>query len=329
MARNVLVVGERADGHLAKASREAAGAARRLADGGSVVGFLAGHDLAGAASELARSGVDQVVLEESPELGGNGTLPLATAAAEAARALGSNVILLGGTVLGRELAGALATYFEAPAVSGVLELGAVDAGQIVVTRSVFGGRARQELSLSGPRAVIGLRPNAFPAPEPAASPAPIEPRAAPTIDAALRAGERTGFTPSAGGSGPELSSASIVVSGGRGLKAPENFRLIEELARALGGAVGASRAVTDAGWKPGSFQVGQTGKSVAPQLYVAVGISGAIQHLVGMMSSRVIVAINSDANAPIFRVADYGIVGDLFQIVPALTDEVRRARGLA
>ncbi|MGA8302646.1 MAG: electron transfer flavoprotein subunit alpha/FixB family protein, partial [Thermoplasmata archaeon] len=130
------------------------------------------------------------------------------------------------------------------------------------------------------------------------------------------------------GGGPGLTDAAIVVSGGRGVRGPENFHLVEELAAALGAAVGASRAVTDAGWRPTSLQVGQTGRAVSPQLYIAVGISGAIQHIVGMVSSRVIVAINSDASAPIFKVADYGIAGDLFQIVPALTAEVRRVRGL-
>ncbi len=329
MSRGVLAVAESVDGHLAASGREAAAAARSLSEGGTVTGLVLGTALAGPAGELSRAGVDRVLTMEAPALEGRRALPWAAGIAAAAAATSASVVVLPGTAFGRELAGAVGSLWDAPATAGVTEIVGSDAEGIEVARPAFGGRATQRLKLTGPRIVLALRANSVPPAPPAAVPAPIEPIPAPELAAGILAGEPVGFAAAASTGGPELTQAAIVVSGGRGLKAPENFALLEELARSLGAAVGASRAVTDAGWKPSSYQVGQTGKSVAPQLYVAVGISGAIQHLVGMMSSRVIVAINSDPNAPIFRVADYGIVGDLFQIVPALTAEIRRVRGLA
>jgi electron transfer flavoprotein alpha subunit len=327
MSRAVLVVVETEDSRPSRVSREAIGLGRHLAEGGTLTGLVIGIQLEHAARELAGAGVDRVITVEDPGLATFRAGTWATAVVAAAGTVSAAVVVVGGSVLGRELVGAVATSWRGCAANGVVEA-RVDGEGLEVTRPVFGGRATEVIRLPLPRAVIGIRPNSFRPSEPSGSAAPVERLPAPELPRAALAGERTGLTPIPAGAGPELSSAGIVVAGGRGLRAPENFRLIEELAQSLGAAVGASRAVTDAGWKPNSYQVGQTGKAVSPQLYIAVGISGAIQHLVGMMSSRVILAINSDANAPIFRVADYGVVGDLFQILPALTKEIRRARGL-
>jgi electron transfer flavoprotein alpha subunit len=321
----VLVVAERTASGLSGGTREAVGVARQLASPEGVVAVTVGTGSAAAAADLGRLGVARVfVAEDVPA-----ELPAAAAvgvvaAAEAARA---TEIVLAGSTWGRDLAGRIAVRWKASVATGVTQVQRDGTG-VHVRRPMFGGRATETRMLPGGRAVIALRPHAFsPAAESPGTPA-IEPLAGVTVPPGLLTPRRLAIEPAGAGAGPALGDASIVVSGGRGVRSPENFHLVEELAASLGAAVGASRAVTDAGWRPTSFQVGQTGKAVSPQLYIAVGISGAIQHLVGMVSSRVIVAINSDASAPIFKVADYGIVGDLFQIVPALTAEVRRARGV-
>ncbi len=328
MSARVLVVGEVRDSHPTGASLEAVGAALSLAGGGEgVVGFLAGSRARSAAADFGRYGVRDVVVAEGPGWDGAPAGALAAPVAQVAVEKGSDTIVLGGTTFGRDLVGRLAARWNAAAASGVTELRASD-GALTVRRPVFGGRATETRRLEGARRVVALRPHAFAAPGESG----VEPRVTPLAgegpSGPFGAAQRTAVVAVGGGTGPGLTDAAVVVSGGRGLRAPENFPLVEQLAASLGAAVGASRAVTDAGWRPTSFQVGQTGKAVSPQLYIAVGISGAIQHLVGMVSSRVIVAINSDASAPIFKVADYGIVGDLFQIVPALTAEVRRVRGM-
>jgi electron transfer flavoprotein alpha subunit len=194
---------------------------------------------------------------------------------------------------------------------------------IRVTRPVYSGKAVYSLSITGSPCVISVRPNAFPAVDRASDPK-VEELEAPSTDARCRTVQvREPETARL-----DVSEAGTIVSGGRGLKEPANFKLLEDLADAIGRcAVGASRAVVDAGWRPHADQVGQTGKTVSPQLYIAVGISGAIQHLAGMRTSKVIVAINKDRDAPIFKIADYGIVGDLFEIVPRLTQEVKTLRG--
>ncbi|MCI4327075.1 MAG: electron transfer flavoprotein subunit alpha/FixB family protein [Thermoplasmata archaeon] len=319
----VLVLLERHAGAIAAASCEAVGVARSIANGGPVVGLLVGPGGAAGATGL---GVDRVLLAESPNLDHPSGAQLAVLLAAAADAASSTTIVVPGTARGRDLVGRVAVRWNASAATNVTEVATSGSGALRVTRPVFGGRATEELELPGPRQVLALKPHAFSPPATSPAPTPVEPLALPEGLAKAPALDVRGFQPTVGGKGPELGDASIVVSGGRGVGTPEKFQVVEDLAEAFGAAVGASRAVTDAGWRPASYQVGQTGKAVSPQLYIAVGISGAIQHIVGMVSSRVIVAINSDPQAPIFRVADYGIAGDLFAIVPALTQAVRAAR---
>jgi electron transfer flavoprotein alpha subunit len=313
----------RAD-QLPGAAHEAAAVARAARGAsGKLIGVYFGTRA--AAGEFAEAGLDKVHHLDRTETKVPSNAQIAEAVAKVAREQNARLIVVNGTTRGRDLVGRIAVAFDAAAGTAVTKVEVASDDSVRISRPVFGGRATQELELLGPRAVVSLRGHAFAAGEPSASGASIEPLGLPEGSP----DKVVGFTSAGGGSGPELGEASIVVSGGRGLKSPESFRVVEELAQSLGAAVGASRAVTDAGWRPTSLQVGQTGKSVSPQLYIAVGISGAIQHLVGMMSSRVIVAINSDPQAPIFRVADYGIVGDAAKIVPALTQEIRRVRGSA
>jgi electron transfer flavoprotein alpha subunit len=326
----VLVVVERRGGTPIRSSLEAVGVGRRLAGPpgpGNVTALLLGTALDPAAAQVAERGVDKVLTITDARFDPFHAAAWSAAVAAIAQELGATTILVAGTSNGRQLVGRLAARWGAAAVSGIADLAAAEDSALTATRPVFSGRALQEVKTEMPRVVLGLRPNAFPPPVPSGPKAPVEAHPVPELGTLPALGSVGTFEAAQSGAGPDLSEATVIVSGGRGLKGPENFRLLEDLANALGGAVGASRAVTDSGWKPASFQIGQTGRTVSPQLYIAVGISGAIQHLVGMISSRTIVAINSDPNAPIFKVADYGIVGDLFQILPALTAEIRRGHG--
>ncbi len=251
-------------------------------------------------------------------------LPAVAALADQAKSGAPDLVLVGATPMGRDLGARLAArlgWAYAGDCTGV----ALEDGAVVVTRGMYADKVRAELRVALP-AVVTVRANAFPLADGAAAPDVTPVPADATADTLAFA--RFEPTASAGAKVP-LAEARVVVSGGRGLRGPENWHLVEELADSLGAALGASRAVTDAGWRPNEEQVGQTGKSVAPDLYIAVGISGAIQHLAGMTSSRTIVAINRDPDADIFKVCDYGVVADALQFVPALTAAVKKAKANA
>jgi electron transfer flavoprotein alpha subunit len=232
-------------------------------------------------------------------------------------------VIIGFSAQGRDVGPRVAVQLDAPIVTDVTDIKA-SGDTLTVKHPVYANKVIVTLQVSGPMAVVSVRPSAFTAAE-KSRPVKIETMAPATEPAASRVVVKEMIE---GGKGTiELGDAPVIISGGRGLKAPENFKIIEELAAAFGNAaVGATRAVTDDGWRPHSDQIGQTGRQVSPQLYIAVGISGAIQHLAGMRTSKTIVAINKDKDAPIFKVADYGIVGDALEIVPALTKAVREAR---
>ncbi|OLC55238.1 MAG: hypothetical protein AUH85_09795 [Chloroflexi bacterium 13_1_40CM_4_68_4] len=251
--------------------------------------------------------------------------PAVRALAKKAEVDKPDLVLVGSTPSGRDLAASLAAHLGWAYAGDCTDVRPGQGG-VEVARTMYAGKVRATVRLSLP-AVVAVRPNAFPLPKIARL------QFNETMVSAGTGGEKVAFlrfepTKEAKGGVP-LSEARVIVSGGRGLKGPENWKLLEELARELGAALGASRAVTDAGWRPNEEQVGQTGKTVAPDLYIAVGISGAIQHLAGMTQSKTIVAINKDPDADIFKVADYGVVADAFAFVPALTAEVKKSKAAA
>ena len=314
MAGEILVIAEQKDGAVKSASLQALTAAAGL--GAPVVAVACGPSAAGAAPALGKHGAARVI---TVDVDTRDIAAWAASAAEVARSVAPSAVLLAHTLRGKDLGPRVAALLGAPMASDCVELRS-EGGTLVARRPVYAGKALVTVAPSQGPLVVSLRPNAVTAQEhPAAGAVQSAPPAAPqpALGAVIKE------VMAAASKKIELTEASIIVSGGRGLKGPENFALIEELAAALGGAVGASRAVVDAGWRPHTDQVGQTGKTVSPQLYIAVAISGAIQHLAGMRTSKYIVAINKDPEAPIFKVADYGIVGDAFEVVPKLTAAVK------
>lgn len=321
----ILAFVEQRDGKLKKNAFEVVRAARTIADqtNGRVIALLIGDAVKALGSELGGYGAHQVLAVEDPRLALYSTTAYAKVIAEVAASVRADAVFLAATAMGKDVAPRVAIKLQAGLAVDCTAL-KVENGNVIASRPVFAGKAITDVTITTPVKLFSLRPNVFTAGASTDAQVAVENFAVALSDEDYSA-VVNGVTQATGKL--DVAEADIVVSGGRGLKGPENFHIIEELAAALGGAVGASRAVVDAGWRPHDEQVGQTGKTVSPSLYVAVGISGAIQHLAGMSSSKYIVAINKDKDAPIFQVADYGIVGDAFEIVPALTKEIRKLLG--
>ena len=328
MAANVLVFVERRDGQVRRPALEsistAAGMAKKL--GGSVDALALGPGAADCAPDLAKYGADRLFCVDAPELELYAAQAYAACLAEAANKAEAAVVLVPATIMGKELAARAAARLGTACASDAVEIEVAEGGAIRAKRMIYSGKAVAWVSIPEARpAVAGLRPNVFPLAEPDESrQAEVLP-----LDIALDADlfkVKTVEVRKAEQQELDVTEALIVVAGGRGLKEAENFSLLRDLSNELGGAVGASRAVVDSGWIPHANQVGQTGKVVSPNLYFACGISGAIQHLAGMSSSKVIVAINKDPEAPIFKIADYGIVGDAMEVIPAITEAVKKLR---
>jgi electron transfer flavoprotein alpha subunit len=275
---------------------------------------------------LARYGATTVYTADAPELDEYLVVPKVEVLVEAVRRAAPAAVLITSSAEGKEIAARLAVRLNAGIVTDAIDVQPGPDGP-VISQSVFAGGWTVRSRVRRGTPVVTVRPNAA-KPEPVADPAQpaVEPLAVEFSDLA-RAARIASRSARATSGRPELTDAAIVVTGGRGVGSPEAFELIERLADALGAAVGATRAVTDLAWRPHEMQVGQTGKTVAPQLYLAAGVSGAIQHLAGMQGSRTIVAINKDAKAPIFEVADFGVVGDLHAVVPALINEIEKRKG--
>jgi electron transfer flavoprotein alpha subunit len=269
---------------------------------------------------LAEFGAEKVYVASGDDVDGYLVAPKASVLADLVRRVQPAAVLLASTQEGKEIAGRLAVKLD----NGLLtDAVAVDADG-TATQAIFAGSATVKSKVTRGLPIVTIRPNSV-TPEPAAGAGAVEQLTVAVSDAdkLTKVVERVA---EAKGSRPELTEASVVVSGGRGVASADNFKLVEELADLLGGAVGASRAAVDSGFYPHQFQVGQTGKTVSPQLYVALGISGAIQHRAGMQTSKTIVAVNKDPEAPIFELADYGVVGDLFKVVPQAAEEIRKRK---
>lgn len=319
----IWVLAEVRDGKVKRVTFELLTAARQLAGEQAVTAVLMGAGVSGLAAELGERGADRVLVLEDARLERYSADGWAAVLAGVARQRAPKLILAPATARGRELAPRLAAELGVGVASDVVGVAWHD-DHLEAERPIFAGKATARVRVKSVPAIATVRPNSFPPTATAATTAAAQTADIETVavgDYAARA--EVTDTEVTASTRPDVAEADIIVSGGRGLGGPEHFHLLEDLADQLGAGVGASRAVVDAGWRPHGDQVGQTGKTVSPTLYIACGISGAVQHLAGMKTSKYIVAINKDREAPIFSMADYGIVGDVFAILPALTEAVR------
>jgi electron transfer flavoprotein alpha subunit len=317
----VLVYVDHADGAVRKPTLELLTLARRI---GEPVAVHLGAGAEVAAPVLAEHGATRVLAADAPEFADYLVVPKVDALEQAAESVNPVAVLLPSSGEGKEIAARLAVRLGSGIITDAVDLEAGAEGP-VATQSVFAAAFTTKSHITNGTPVITVKPNSA-APEAAPAAGTVE-QLAVTFSEGATGTKVVSRAPRQSTGRPELTEAAIVVSGGRGVGAAENFAIIEALADSLGAAVGASRAAVDAGWYPHSNQVGQTGKQVSPQLYIATGISGAIQHRAGMQTSKAIVAVNKDAEAPIFDLVDYGVVGDLFQVVPQLTEEIKARKG--
>jgi electron transfer flavoprotein alpha subunit len=324
LANDVLVFIEIRGGQVKRPSLEALSEGSRTAKalGGKLMALAVGAGFGSQLEAIAAPGLERILVADDDRAALYQPEIYATLLAEAVRKTGCGIVFLSATALGKDLGPRAAAKLEAGLAADCTQV-EVDGGRIKVKRPVYSGKAIATVVFEGSPIFVTLRPNVFRLEEASSGKAPVEKIEIPGAEPRVR----TVKAEASEGAELDVSEASIVVSGGRAMKGPENFALIRDLAKALGGAMGASRAAVDAGWIDHQYQVGQTGKVVSPNLYVACGISGAIQHIAGMSSSKVIVAINKDPEAPIFKLADYGIVGDLYEILPRLSEEVRKLKG--
>jgi len=324
MSKPVLAITEQRNGNFRKVSFEVVSEGRRIADqlGSELIAIVLGAGINGLGAELGKYGANKVLIGDNEFFKNYSAEGYTKTIVEAIKKIDPEIILLPASNFGKDLGPRLAVHLDVGLATDCVAI-KLENGKLHAMRPMFAGKVLAEHQLNAVPYMASLRPNIFPVLEPDESKsATVEQISVPISSSDLKAIVKDFITGEGGKI--ELTEADIIVSGGRGMKGPENYKIIEELADVLGAAVGASRSAVDAGWRPHSDQVGQTGKTVSPNLYIACGISGAIQHLAGMSSSKCIVAINKDPEAPIFQRADYGIVGDLFEVVPKLTEEFKK-----